>query len=249
MSERKEYVLVERMDVPADVEQKWNEWCDTVYIPARQSIPGFKSARRFAMVPIKKSSDYKHYYENWIKLVQKPKCLIVYDLDNPSVLVSRPFLKQVEAERSAPADSFEVMMTKLPNYQFSLYEKLFGLPKPEYHMPDTPIIFDVGIDNVKPGLEDDFNAWYNTDHFPLLSQVPGFVTLRRFRMMKMELPERIGIILSGTKYLALYDLSGEEVLDSDEHHKNKSTPWTRWMLGRMDMKFRNVARRVYPAIK
>jgi hypothetical protein len=62
---------------------------------------------------------------------------------------------------------------------------------------------------------EEFNRWYDEEHFPERMACPGFLSGRRFR--SMEHP---------AKYLALYEIDGEERLQTKEYLKVKvSSPW------------------------
>ena len=64
-------------------------------------------------------------------------------------------------------------------------------------------------------LEDEFNDWYDNEHIPALSKVPGTISARRFKDM------------SGTRrYLALYHLEAPEVTTSDAWKSGAGTPWS-----------------------
>jgi len=59
-----------------------------------------------------------------------------------------------------------------------------------------------------PAFEEEFNAWYDTEHLPERLAVPGFETALRF------------VCISGhPRYLAMYDLAHSQVLDSPEYLK------------------------------
>ena len=53
------------------------------------------------------------------------------------------------------------------------------------------------------GVEDAFNAWYDREHVPALASVPGVLCARRFQSGG-----------GATKYVALYHLTGPEIVDS-----------------------------------
>lgn len=88
-----------------------------------------------------------------------------------------------------------------------------------------------------PALEEEFNAWYDSEHIPERCAVPGFETGLRF------------VCLDGTpKYLALYDLVRPEVLDSPEYIRvagANSSPWTRRVTSRVRI-YRSLGAQVYP---
>ncbi len=88
-----------------------------------------------------------------------------------------------------------------------------------------------------PAFEEEFNAWYDTEHLPERLAVPGFETALRF------------VCLSGhPRYLAIYDLARPEVLDSAEYLRiafENSSPWTLRVLQRVRV-YRAAGRQMYP---
>ena len=88
-----------------------------------------------------------------------------------------------------------------------------------------------------PAFEEEFNAWYDSEHLPERLRVPGFESARRF------------VCLSGhPRYLAMYDLARPEVLDSPEYLKvafENSSPWTLRVLQRVRV-YRAAGRQIYP---
>ena len=88
-----------------------------------------------------------------------------------------------------------------------------------------------------PAFEEEFNAWYDTEHLPERLAVPGFETALRF------------VCVSGhPRYLAMYDLARPQVLDSTEYLKvafANSSPWTLRVLQRVRV-YRAFGRQIYP---
>ncbi len=86
-------------------------------------------------------------------------------------------------------------------------------------------------------IEEEFNAWYDTEHIPERLAVPGIVSARRF------------VCQAGhPKYLAMYDLDAPEVMDSPDYLKvahGNSSPWTKRVTGRVRV-FRYAGRQVWP---
>ena len=70
-----------------------------------------------------------------------------------------------------------------------------------------------------PGAEAEFNAWYDEEHIPRLSAVPGCVSARRFRIMS-------AVSDGQQKYLALYHLTSPEVCSSKAWQEAAVTDWT-----------------------
>jgi hypothetical protein len=88
-----------------------------------------------------------------------------------------------------------------------------------------------------PAFEDEFNAWYDSEHIPERLAVPGFETALRY------------VCISGApRYLAMYDMRSPGVLDSPEYLRvsfDKSSPWTKRVTSRVRI-YRSAGRQVYP---
>jgi hypothetical protein len=73
-----------------------------------------------------------------------------------------------------------------------------------------------------PGMEEEFNAWYDDEHLPERLGIPGFRSARRWKAA------------AGRAYLATYELDSPAVLSSPEylHRYQNQTPWSRRCLGK-----------------
>lgn len=68
--------------------------------------------------------------------------------------------------------------------------------------------------NISPEHEEEFNAWYDTEHIPRLSTVPGVLSARRYRAVA-ETPA----------YLAIYHVAQRSTLESAAWKSAARTPW------------------------
>jgi hypothetical protein len=87
-------------------------------------------------------------------------------------------------------------------------------------------------------IEEEFNAWYDTEHVPERLAVPGVETALRFSSTTGAAP----------KYLAMYDLAAESVLDTDAYKKvagDNSSPWTKRVTGRTKV-YRSIGSQIFP---
>jgi hypothetical protein len=79
-------------------------------------------------------------------------------------------------------------------------------------------------------LDEEFNAWYNTEHVPERIAVPGFLTARRY-------------VVEGTpgRYMAHYDLSDLSVLHTEPYANisRNPSPWTRRITHKLAENTRN----------
>jgi hypothetical protein len=88
-----------------------------------------------------------------------------------------------------------------------------------------------------PAFEDEFNAWYDTEHLAERRAVPGFETALRY------------VCIAGApRYMAMYDMQSPAVLDSADYLRvsfDKASPWTRRVTSRVRI-YRSAGRQVYP---
>jgi hypothetical protein len=78
-------------------------------------------------------------------------------------------------------------------------------------------VFIASMD-VEPDKEDLFNEVYDTEHVPLLLQVPGVLSVTRYKSADFSMiigGERQHITADGPKYAAVYELASPEVLTSE----------------------------------
>ena len=91
-----------------------------------------------------------------------------------------------------------------------------------------------------PALEEEFNAWYDTEHIPERLAVPGFETALRY------------VCVDGApRYLAMYDLASPDVLNSPAYLKvgfDNASPWTKRVTSRVRI-YRSAGEQIYPGTK
>ena len=88
-------------------------------------------------------------------------------------------------------------------------------------------------------MEEEFNAWYDSEHLPERLAIPGFRSARRW----------IASCAPGEgKYLATYELDSAGVLQSPAYLERfaNATPWTRRSLGRCVLFKRWACEQVHP---
>jgi len=76
-----------------------------------------------------------------------------------------------------------------------------------------------------PAFEEEFNAWYDSEHIPERLAVPGILTARRY------------VCADGhPKYLAMYDLENHAVMQSPGYVRvgyENASPWTKRVTSRV----------------
>lgn len=188
---RGSHLLTVYANIPAEIEDDFNQWYNTQHIPERLAIEGFQSAVR---------------YES---LKGEPKYIALYELGNPGVLETPEYTKL----RQNPNGWDKRIMPELKVERRNVYEQIFSCgDAPDTH---TPFILSVGID-IPAAVEDEFNRWYNEEHLPQLSAVPGVACARRYRSLSGN----------GTAYLALYELENEHVTSTEAWSQAANTEWS-----------------------
>jgi len=88
-----------------------------------------------------------------------------------------------------------------------------------------------------PTLEEEFNAWYDTEHIAERLSVPGFETALRY------------VCIDGApRYLAMYDLANPDVLSSPAYRRvgyENASPWTKRVTSRVRI-YRAFGQQIYP---
>jgi hypothetical protein len=87
-------------------------------------------------------------------------------------------------------------------------------------------------------MEEEFQDWYDTEHFPERATCEGFVTASRF------------ICVEGwPRYLALYDLADSDVLRGPAYGRiagERYSPWTHRIISRVWGQYRADATQIHP---
>jgi hypothetical protein len=87
-------------------------------------------------------------------------------------------------------------------------------------------------------LEEEFNDWYDTEHFPQRRALPGFESASRWTCVS-----------GWPRWLALYDLTSTAVLESEAYRAvsgPNSTPWSHRILPRTVGRMRIIAEQLAP---
>ena len=184
-------LLLAGFDYSNAAEDEFNDWYDTEHIPERLGVQGFINAQRWVS-------------ENGSKIA-----LATYDLESLSVLQDPAYTTRKGAARTP--------WSKRIGRKAQLTCRLVGeqLVPGQKAAPDGAGGLLMFAANVKPEAEAEFNAWYNEEHLPALSAVPGCLCARRFKTTE-----------GAPAYVALYHVSDPAVIRSDAWQAAVNTPWT-----------------------
>lgn len=136
-------------------EAEFHDWYDHEHGPARLTVPGFRSARRYRALD-----------------GQKPTWLALYDLNSPEVIDS-PAYKALGAQASDRDKSVAAGLAALDR---RVYEQISS----DGAGPGPVIV--VRAMSVPASAEEDLATWYAEEHIPMLLKVPGWRRIRTFRL-------------------------------------------------------------------
>jgi hypothetical protein len=218
-------LLLVMTDIPAEIEDEFNRWYNEEHMRDLLAFPGILSARRYRIVE------------------GKPTYLAMYDLRDPSV-VEQPEYQYVSGW-SPLAHPLSISMSKRYfNIVRGVYQHVLTLPSPETtDVSGARGLMLRGLGTDKEHVEE-LDDWYNTEHLPNLSRVPGVLRARRYQLNA----EATHLMGDPPSYMAVYELEQCEVLETEVWQRAVDTPWTQRVrrFFRAPM-LRNVYNRIFPA--
>jgi hypothetical protein len=192
-------LLLTITEPPHAMEEEFNAWYDTEHIPERNAITGFISSRRWVW-PDAKAGEGKY--------------LATYELESPAALTTPEYLSHV-GEHFTPW-SKRCLGSATVFRRWALGETGRSHATLAEPVPDEVGALFVSIGDIPDEHADEFNRWYDEEHVPMISKVPGVLRARRF-------VDPAGI----PRYVALYDLAGPEVRQHPDWAPAVNTEWTK----------------------
>lgn len=197
--------LIAVIDFRNVAEDEYHEWYDTEHLPERERIDGFLTASR------------------WINRDDPKVSLGFYDLTSVGVLDEPGY-------QAVSGDNYSPWSKRILGRAASLerYEAEQIAPGDQTSPDGAKGLYFVGID-VAEDTEDEFNRWYQEEHLPVLSNVPGVIAARRYR-------SRLG----PRRYLAVYHVEDPSIPGSPAWLEASETPWTHEMRTHMTERTKRV---------
>jgi hypothetical protein len=182
--------LIAAMNIGRAAEDEFHDWYDTEHLPERQRVPGFLVCQR------------------WLGADDPRISVATYDLDSVAVLKSPAYLA-IGGENLSPwSRRVTARVERLMRFEGDQILPGDLLP------PANAGALLLNAMNIAPGLEAEFNEWYDKEHIPALAAVPGVLCARRFRGA------------GNRKYVALYHLATPAVVESAEWKQARESDWT-----------------------
>jgi hypothetical protein len=204
-------LLVAAFDYSSAHADEFNDWYDLEHIPERQAIPGFGACER------------------WIGDDAPRLSVATYDLDSIDVLRGEAYKSIAYGNLSVWSKRVTAMCKRLLRFEG------VQIRPGELAAPTAATGLLLNAMNVTPEAEQDFNAWYDEEHFPMLANVPGTLAARRYRSDQGT---------SAThRYVAIYHLKSPDVIRSAAWHTAVDTPWSARVRPHFRDRIRILARR------
>ena len=183
--------LIAAMKIGRAAEDEFHDWYDSEHLPERERVSGFLLCRR------------------WIGADDRQVSVATYDLESVDVL-KKPGYLAIGGENLSPwSKRITARVERLMRFEGDQI-----LPGDQLPPGDAGGLL-LNAMNIAPELEAEFNEWYDKEHIPALSAVPGVLCARRFRATD-----------GNRKYVALYHLTGPEVVESAEWKVARTSDWT-----------------------
>lgn len=188
-------ILFTEMSPDMDWEDDFNHWYDSHHIPVRAAVPGFLSAQRYCDP-------------------DRPNYLAVYEIETPEILESVPYQKV----RAQPNAQTAWMLSNVQNYSRYIGKKLSEARRDDVDdtFLDAPYLYAVFF-SVPDEKAEEFNAWYDDEHVPLLLKCKHWLAVRRFEILEGE-PQP-------WTHLAIHHIDDMAAFTSPEREAARTTEW------------------------
>lgn len=204
-------LLLAAFDFSSAHADEFNDWYDFEHLPERQAVPGFGACER------------------WIGDENPKHSVATYDLDSYEVLRSPAYAAIAYENLTVWSKRVTAMCTRLARFEGSQTNP------GDAAAPEGAGGLLINAMDVAPEAEAEFNAWYDEEHIPALSGVPGTLAARRF------LTAADG--KSTQRYMAIYHLRSPDVTRSKAWQEAADTPWSAKMRPHFRNRVRILARR------
>ncbi|KAI0327394.1 hypothetical protein GY45DRAFT_1133194 [Cubamyces sp. BRFM 1775] len=194
-------------------QEEFNDWYDNEHVPLRIPIPGFQSWSRWAAAD-----------------GQRPAYTAFYDLSTPDV-VAQPAYAGLADTRSEREKSILSRIALLDRRTYKLHEPVYPPKAGDAYDSAKPgsYISVVEVDvKQEPGIEEDFNKWYDEEHIPMLAKVPGWVRSRRFVLVNSGATgTEAKADEKPTKYLTIHEWEDPDASSKEEFKAAIETEWAK----------------------
>lgn len=142
-------------------EQEFHSWYDDEHAPARLTVPGIRTAERYAA-----TDD------------ARPDWLALYETDLDAL--ATPAYRKLSTDRSEREARVMGRLETLDRRVYELIDDQGSAAAP------SPVVVSVALSTSRP---DELGQWYRQEHVPLLHRMPGWRRTRRYRRTEGDGPD------------------------------------------------------------
>jgi hypothetical protein len=117
--------------------------------------------------------------------------------------------------------------------QHRLYQMINEKVSPQFDGTPGNILLLVSMQPGTELTEKEFHDWYEQEHTPLFSQIPGWRRTRRAELLDTE-----GGTGRISRFLALHEWESVDSFNTDQYRHATTTDWQRSVVGRVDQSIR-----------
>ncbi len=171
------FTTIHLHNVPIGREAEYAVWFDGPHNEALQQLRGFVSADRYEVTPEQIMPD----------IPQPWRYLSVYEFDYAVPEIDLPALGPLIADaRDAGLIDDSAECERL--YSYAMYSDWVFSPNHVQGKPFSSVF--IILANFVAGMEAEYHKWYREVHMPEVSNVPGFVAMKRGRIAPLQLEPR-----------------------------------------------------------
>jgi hypothetical protein len=224
-------VLIARMNADSEAVDEFNAWYDGEHMAQVSAIPGFGTEHRRYLA---EAHDGKHWTYR-----THPEFTAVYAIESDA---NRLDAINSDEYRAWSGDFLARWRDRTRDEVSIMCDQIFGRQDP---LPYERVL--IAQMNVPSEHANEFNRWYDEEHIPQASAIPGFGTdHRRFRAVELE--GRYWHYQTEPLYTALYEIEPDvdvlSAIDSDEYKAWSGDFLARWR-DRTSGEISTICRRIY----
>jgi hypothetical protein len=197
-------------------EDEFNEWYDDEHVPKLVEVPAFLNGTRWRSIDD-----------------SKPRWAATYEIGTYDDTLGPAWLP-IASTRSEREKRVMYGSERMEVRTYVPYEGSDKLPKPsELYNPDQPARYlQVASVDVTPEGEEEFHRWYDQEHIPKITTIPGWVRSRRYRLKNWErIAQDATDKTPVMKWCAVHEYTNIDWLNNPKEDGKFVNEWTKKVTG------------------
>lgn len=186
-------------------EEEFHAWYDDEHIPSRLALPGIDGARRYANVAAGETAQFA----------------VRYDVSDIGVFESNEF----KLLRGEPSDQTRKVIENTIDFDRFVGEEIISQGN-TWHPLDSALSYVVTF-GVPEEYWNEFEAWYATEHLPIMLAEPLWAGCQIYRCLEGDRGSGApGVEADGSwTHVAFHSLRSQDALQSPARERARATAW------------------------